>query len=373
MDWIVVGAGFTGAIVAERIASVLHKKVLLVDRRGHLAGNAYDYVDEAGNIVHKHGPHIFHTNSEHVRDYLSQFTSWRPYVHKTLAAVEDKLLPLPFNLDSIKVAFSSSFAERVSAKLIHTFGYGARITILKLIDHEDSDIREFASFVYRNVYENYVKKHWGLQPLDLDASVLARLPVSVSYDDRYFPDRFQAMPANGYVPMFERMLAHERIEIALNTEFVDARRAHPAAKIVFTGPIDAYFDYRFGALPYRSVQFQLRTVDHRPVQPVGTISYPNAPGYTRITDLSHLTGQATQSAVLVKEFPEAYEIGRNEPYYPVPTPETAVRLRKYKDEARQLAGKVWFAGRLGDYSYYNMDQASGRALSLFEKQLARAA
>ena len=370
--WLVAGAGFTGAVVAERIARTWGERVLIVDRRDHLAGNAFDFTDEAGNIIHKYGPHIFHTGSDRIWDYLSQFTGWRPYVHRTMVAIGDHLVTLPFNLDSLHQIFPGRDADMISAALVAEHGFGRRVTIGKLLDSSTPTIIEFAHFLRDNVYLNYVRKQWDLDPEELSPSVLARLPVSISHDDRYFQSRYQAMPVEGYAALFERMLAHPKIEVALRTEFSDVRADHPTARVVYTGPIDAYFDHRYGELPYRSVRFDLSFAARKNIQPVGTISYPGAAGYTRITDLSHITGQINGS-VLVKEFPEAYARGRNEPFYPVPTPQSAQMLRPYVEAARKLRGKVWFAGRLGDYAYYNMDQACGRAMALVDKELDGAA
>ena len=369
--WLVAGAGFTGAVVAERIARTRNERVLIVDRRAHLGGNAFDFTDAAGNRIHKYGPHIFHTGSDRIWDYLSQFTDWRPYVHRTMVAIGDQLVTLPFNLDSLQQVFPGRAADRISAALVAEHGFGTRVAIGKLLDSPTPAIVDFARFVHENVYLNYVRKQWDLEPGELSPSVLARLPVSISHDDRYFQSRHQAMPADGYAALFARMLDHPKIEIALGVEFDDARVSHPTAKVVYTGPIDAYFDHRYGELPYRSVRFDLSFAKGQTSQPVGTISYPAAAGYTRITDLSHITGQTTGS-VLVKEFPEAYARGRNEPFYPVPTPQSAQMLRPYMEAAGKLRGRVWFAGRLGDYAYYNMDQACGRAMALVDKQLAGA-
>ncbi|ORE98637.1 UDP-galactopyranose mutase [Aurantimonas sp. 22II-16-19i] len=370
--WLVAGAGFTGAVVAERIARTLDQRVLIVDRRDHLGGNAYDFTDADGNVIHKYGPHIFHTGSDRIWEYLSQFTEWRPYVHRTMVAIGDQLVTLPFNLDSLQRVFPGPAADKISAALVADHGSGTRVTIGKLLESPTPAIAEFARFLHENVYLNYVRKQWDLEPEELSPSVLARLPVSISHDDRYFQSRHQAMPVDGYAALFERMLAHPKIEVALGTEFADARASHPSARIVYTGPIDAYFDHRHGELPYRSVRFDLSFAAAERAQPVGTISYPGADGYTRITDLSHITGQTSRS-VLVKEFPEAYARGRNEPFYPVPTPQSAAMLKPYVEAAGKLRGKVWFAGRLGDYAYYNMDQACGRAMALVDKELAGAA
>ena len=374
VDWIVVGAGFTGATVAERIAAGLDQRVLVVERRDHVAGNAFDRTHEdgvgAGIVYHKYGPHIFHTNSKTVWDYLSRFTEWRPYYHEVLAVVEGRQVPVPFNLDSIAALFPGYLAERLSRAVVDGYGFGKKIPILKMRESGDEDIRFLADYVYRHVFESYTAKQWSLRPDELDPSVTARVPFHASRDPRYFQDTYQAMPRHGYTAMFERMLSHPNIEVALNTEFQDVRRRHGRAKIVFTGPIDEYFEYSHGALPYRSLRFVRHVQDVALAQPVGTVNYPNDFDFTRITEMKRLTGQDCRGTLLMEEYPEAYEAGRNEPYYPIPTPANRERLAPYLAAAQRLDGQVWFAGRLGDYAYYNMDQACARALALFEKTLA---
>ncbi len=370
--WVIVGAGFTGAVLAERIASQLDQPVLLIDRRDHIAGNAYDYPGAHGLLVHKYGPHIFHTNSEKVWAYLSRFTGWRPYFHRVLAMVEGNAMPVPFNLDSIAAAFPSYLAETLSRKLIETYGFGQKVPILKMRDQADPDLSFLADYVYDQVFKTYTFKQWALRPEDLDPGVTARVPVYVSRDSRYFQDRFQAMPSEGYTALFRRLLDHPKIHVSLSTEYEAIKGKYPSANTIFTGPIDEYFQYSHGALPYRSLKFRLRDEPVEQFQPVGTVNYPNEFEFTRITELKHLTGQTAPGSLLIEEYPEAYAPGRNDPYYPVPTADTSAKLKPYQDMARGLAGKVWFAGRLGDYAYYNMDQACARALALFEKTIAPA-
>jgi UDP-galactopyranose mutase len=369
--WIIVGAGFTGATIAERIASQLDQSVLLIDRRDHLAGNAYDYVAPNGQLVHKYGPHIFHTNSEKVWAYLSRFTKWRVYQHRVLGQIDGLLATIPFNLDSIAKVFPSYLADALSQKLVETYGFGAKVPILKLRTHPDPDVQFLAEYVYTKVFLHYTQKQWGLSPEDLDPSVTARVPVVVSRDPRYFQDRFQAMPQDGYTAMFSRMVDHPNITLALSVDYASIRTEHPAAKVVFTGPLDEYFDYEAGVLPYRSLRFEFREEPGGPVQPVATINYPNDFDFTRVTEFGHFNGQFGSSTTLVTEYSQAYAPAINDPYYPIPSPTTSGLLAPYHALSKQLTGKVWFAGRLADYAYYNMDQACARALSVFEKQLAR--
>ena len=366
-DWIIVGAGFTGAVLAERIATQLDQRVLVVDRRDHIAGNAYDGLGEHGILVHKYGPHIFHTNSEKVSRYLSAFTAWRPYEHRVLGEIDGKLVPIPFNLDSLDALFPAREAQALTRLLIETYGADRNVPILKMRESGGA-LKDLADFIYAKVFEGYTLKQWSLRPEELDPSVSARVPVRIGRDGRYFQDSFQQMPADGYTAMFERILGHPNIEVATSADF---RILPPSdAKVIFTGPIDEYFGYEFGALPYRSLRFDFFARPERRAQPVGTVNFPNGHAYTRITEFKHLTGQEAEGTVLVEEYPQAHAPGKNEPYYPIPTPDNAERLKPYLAAARALDGKVWFAGRLGDYAYYNMDQACGRALALFEKQIA---
>jgi UDP-galactopyranose mutase len=369
-DWLIVGAGFSGATLAERIASELGQKVLLIDRRNHIAGNAYDEPAKNGILIHKYGPHIFHTNSAKVWSYLSRFTEWRPYYHHVLAVVEGKQVPIPFNLNTIYALFPPRMAETLTQTLIDSFGYGKKVPILKLRETEDKDLKFLGDYIYSNVFDLYTRKQWGLSPEQLDPGVTARVPVSISRDDRYFQDSYQAMPLDGYTALFKRMLKHPLIEVATTTQWTDVKNTVRTDRVIFTGPIDEYFDYEFGTLPYRSIGFKLHTKDAEFVQSVGTVNFPNEFDFTRVTEQKHLTGQKARDTITITEYPQAYERGKNEPYYPIPMPQTTEALRPYQDEARKLDGKVWFAGRLGDYAYYNMDQACARALMLFEKTIA---
>jgi UDP-galactopyranose mutase len=367
-DWIIAGAGFTGAVLAERIASQLDQTVLVVDRRGHIAGNAYDEDRSYGQLIHRYGPHIFHTNSDRVWDYLSRFTAWRPYEHRVLGEIDGRLAPIPFNLDSLEALFPAREAATLSKLLIDAYGMEKSVPILKMRESGGA-LKDLADYIYAKVFEGYTLKQWSLRPEELDPSVSARVPVRVSRDGRYFQDTHQAMPAEGYTRMFERILDHPNITVATSTDFAGVRDSD--AKMIFTGPIDEYFGYAFGPLPYRSLRFDFHAVAAAQFQPVGTVNYPNDHAYTRITEFRHLTGETAADTVIVREYPQSYEPGKNEPYYPIPTPGNSGKLKPYLDAARALEGKVWFAGRLGDYAYYNMDQACGRALALFEKQIAR--
>lgn len=371
VDWLIVGAGFTGAILAERIASQLGQKVLVVEQRDHIAGNAFDYYDEHGVLVHKYGPHIFHTNSRKVWDYLSQFTEWRPYYHRVLASVEGKLVPVPFNLNSLYALFPPKYAERLEDKLICTYGFGVKIPILKMKEAEDGELRFLADYIYKNVFYGYTFKQWELRPEELDPSVTGRVPVYISRDDRYFQDTYQAIPKHGYTAMFQRILAHKNIKVLLNTEYREIVDEVRFNRMIYTGPMDAYFDYMHGPLPYRSLRFDLQYQEAPRLQEVGQINYPNEHTYTRLTEFKHLTGQKHPGSTIAVEYPQAHIPGETVPYYPIPRAENRQRYEAYQNEADKLKRTVLFAGRLADYKYYNMDQAAARALKLFEEEVVQ--
>jgi UDP-galactopyranose mutase len=366
-DWIVVGAGFTGATFAERMATA-GKRVLVVERRPHFGGNAYDEVNECGILVHRYGPHIFHTNSNVVWRYLSKFTSWRPYEHRVLGLIEDKLVPIPFNLDSLAALFSDREVARIEEALIAEYGFGKNVPILKLRESKHVEIRNFADYVYRNVFEGYTIKQWQLRPEQLSPSVTARVPVSISRDDRYFRDTYQCMPLDGYTAMFRRMLDHPNIEIALDCNWKNSSFPGDGTRVLFTGAIDELLDYRFGPLAYRSLRFEERTIEEMQHQAVGTINYPNNFAYTRITEQKIITGQQASVTTLVTEYPQPHEPGKTIAYYPIPREENQLHYAKYAAAAQAELPHVCFAGRLADYQYYNMDQACARALKLASEE-----
>jgi UDP-galactopyranose mutase len=369
VDWLIVGAGFAGCTLAERIANQLDQKVLVVEKRDHIGGNAHDYYDEHGILVHEYGPHIFHTNSKRVWDYLSQFTDWRPYYHHVLAVVDGKKVPVPFNLNSLYAVFPPRYAARLEDQLLESFPFGSRVPILKLKTSASGDLRLLAEYVYEKVFYGYTLKQWELSPEELDPSVTGRVPVSISRDDRYFQDTYQAMPRLGYTPMFRRMLKHPNIRLLLNTDYQEIVGDIRFNRMVYTGPIDAFFDYAHGPLPYRSLHFERRTVEQEWHQEVGTVNYPNEYDCTRITEQKYLTGQDNAKSTLMIEYPRRYVPGENEPFYPTPREENRELYKRYLTEARKLGGTVIFAGRLADYKYYNMDQVVARALSAFEKEV----
>ena len=369
-DWLVVGAGLSGSTFAERLATVNKSRVLVIDKRDHIGGNAYDFVNEIGILTHRYGPHIFHTNSKKVWDYLSRFTAWRMYEHKVRAVINNTEVVIPFNLNSIYQTFSSEKADIFEKRLKKHFVYGENIPILKFKEIDDPVLNELAEFIYKNVFYGYTKKQWGVLPNELSPSVTARVPVCVCHDDRYFHDEYQAMPENGYTSMITNMLDNDLIEIQLNTSFQDIRDQNICKNVVYTGPIDEYYEYEYGQLPYRSLEFKFENLDMEYYQDVATINYPNDHEYTRITEQKYLSGQASiDKTTLIYEYPQQYSPGLNEPYYPIPEESNNALYRKYQKKAEEDKGSIIFSGRLADYKYYNMDQAVARALSIFEKRL----
>jgi UDP-galactopyranose mutase len=358
-DYLIVGAGFAGSVLAERLAEGLGKRVLLVDRRDHIGGNAYDHLDEAGVLVHRYGPHIFHTNAQRIVDYLSRFTEWRPYEHRVLAQVDEHRVPIPINLTTLNTLFGLSMDEAQA----EAFLAQRAEPVESIRTSEDVVINQIGHELYEKFFRGYTRKQWGLDPSQLDKSVTSRVPTRTKTDDRYFTDQFQMMPLHGYTRMFERMLDQPNIDILLATDFKEVRQHIPYRELVYCGPIDEYFDYCFGHLPYRSLRFQHETLDEPQFQPVAVVNYPDERvPYTRITEYKHLTGQEHPRTSISYEFPCA----DGDPYYPVPRPENAELYKRYKALADETPG-VTFLGRLGTYKYYNMDQVVGQALALYQR------
>jgi UDP-galactopyranose mutase len=357
-DWLVIGAGFAGSVLAERLASQRGDRVLVVDRRPHIGGNAYDCRNEAGLLIHQYGPHIFHTNARQVLDYLSQFTEWRPYEHRVLAEVDGMLVPIPINLDTINRLYG---LDLTPDELEAWFAARAE-PVEEIRTSEDVVVNRVGRELYEKFFRGYTRKQWGVDPSELDKSVTARVPTRSNRDSRYFQDEFQVMPAAGYTAMFERMLDHPNITLMLGTDFADVRARVPYERLIFTGPVDEYFGYRYGRLPYRSLRFEHVTLETEWHQPVAVVNYPGTQEYTRITEYKHLTGQQHPRTSLTYEYPSAV----GDPYYPVPRPENAELYRRYEALARETPD-VWFAGRLATYRYYNMDQVVGQALATFRR------
>jgi UDP-galactopyranose mutase len=363
-DYLVVGAGFAGAVIAERLAADAERKVLIVDKRMHIGGNAYDVHDEAGVLIHKYGPHIFHTNSRDVFEYLSRFTDWRPYQHRVRAWVDGQLLPIPINLDTV----NRMYGLNLTSFQLEEFFASVAEPRSPARTSEDVIVSKVGRELYTKFFRNYTRKQWGLDPSELDAAVTARVPVRTNRDDRYFADTYQAMPLHGYTRMFERMLSHPNIKIMLNTDYHAIEDVVPYREMVYTGPIDEFFGFRFGKLPYRSLEFRFETFDRPVFQDAPVINYPNENPYTRCTEFKYLTGQEHPKTSVVYEYPQS----EGEPYYPVPRPENAAMYRQYQCLAEQEPD-VHFCGRLATYRYYNMDQVVGQALALYARMMSQEA
>jgi UDP-galactopyranose mutase len=360
-DTLIVGAGFAGSVLAERLATQLGQRVLIVDKRPHIGGNAYDRHDDAGVLIHPYGPHIFHTNSADVFNYLSNFTSWRPYQHRVLASVDGQNVPMPINLDTV----NRLYGLNLTSFQVEDFFASVAEKPDAIKTSEDVVVARVGRELYNKFFRGYTRKQWGLDPSELDASVTARVPTRTNRDDRYFTDTFQAMPLHGYTRMFERMLAHPNIKVMLNTDYREIADLIPWRHMVYTGPIDAFFGNRHGKLAYRSLEFRHETLSQEQFQAVGTVNFPNDFEYTRVSEFKHLTGQKHHATSIVYEYPRA----EGDPYYPVPRPENIARYRLYETEAEKLRD-VTFVGRLATYKYYNMDQVVAQSLTAFKRLAA---
>ncbi len=361
-DYLIVGAGFAGAVLAERLATQKNARVLIVDKRPHIAGNAFDFYNEDGLLVHRYGPHIFHTNSAKVFDYLSRFTAWRPYEHRVKSSVDGQLVPMPINLDTL----NTLYGLKMSSGEVEQFLSSVAEPKAEIRTSEDVVVSRVGRELYTKFFRNYTRKQWNLDPSELDASVTARVPIRSNKDDRYFTDQFQAMPLHGYTRMFERMLDHPNISVLLNTDYADIREEVCFRELIFTGPVDEYFDYCYGKLPYRSLRFEHQTHNRERFQPAAVVNYPNEHAYTRVTEFKYLTGQEHAKTAIVYEYPTA----EGDPYYPVPQPQNAELYARYRAlaEAQPL---VHFAGRLATYKYYNMDQVVAQALALAARLMGK--
>ena len=374
-DCLVIGSGYAGSVAAREMAERGGRRVLVLERRGHVGGNAYDCLDEHGILIHKYGPHIFHTSERRVFDYLSRFTGWRDYQHRVVANVPGRFLPVPFNLTSLHMAFPEEKAARLEDKLLSAYSANARVTILSLRENTDPELREVADYVYENVFVHYTMKQWGQLPEEIDPATTARVPILLSRDDRYFQDPYQGMPLEGYTPLFQRMLDHPRITVELG---VDARErmaledgvirldGEPfAGPVIYTGEVDELFSFRFGHLPYRTLDFDFETLEVDRFQPTATVNYTVSEDYTRITEYKQLTGQVVPGrTTIMKEYSRAYTGSPGEiPYYAVISPENNALYGRYRDLAGGFSN-LHLLGRLAEYKYYNMDAIALRALTL---------
>lgn len=361
---LVVGAGFSGATIANLLADKADEQVLIVDKKSHIAGNCYDYRDKNGIMIHAYGSHIFHTKSEKVWNYLKQFTDFNTYMHKVKGILDGIETHIPFNFNTLYDVFPKSYAELLEHKLLDNFNINTKVPILEFQKQDDDDLKYLANYVYEKIFLYYTTKQWGTSPQDVDDSVTARVPVYLSKDDRYFQDRFQGIPLNGYTEVVKNMLKHKNIKIKLNTDYktLDLKKFD---KIFFTGSIDEFFDYKFGQLPYRSVYFKLETHNKEYYQSNACVNYPCNYDFTRIHEYKYYLDDKSPKTVIAKEYSEEFELGKNDRYYPIPNDDNFDLYHKYQYEAEKHKN-VYFLGRLGDYKYYNMDGAIERALELFE-------
>ena len=376
-DTIIVGSGCAGATVARKFADA-GKKVLVLERRGHIAGNCYDEKDKIGVMIHRYGPHIFHTNNKEVVDFLSRFTKWHKYEHEVLARVNGEYIPVPFNLNTLYMVYDEKRAAEIEKKLIDTYGEGNKVPIMKLRENNDADIREVAEYVYNNIFLKYTMKQWGQTPSEVDQSVTARVPVVISYDNRYFHDTYQMMPEDGFTAMFKNMLDSDNIEVRLNTDAKEILQIKDnkiyfegqeyTGQVFYTGQTDELFDYEYGHLPYRSLNFEFESYDNMEYyQPKAVINYTVDEDYTRITEFKHLLGQRLDGTTIIKEYSVPYE-GKKEqiPYYSIINEKNLNKYRMYKERADKITN-LHLVGRLAEYKYYNIDAIIARALEVSDR------
>ena len=362
---LVVGAGFSGATIANLIAEELNEEILIIDKKKHIAGNCYDYRDKNGIMIHKYGSHIFHTKSEKVWNYLKKFSDFNTYMHKVLGYIDGIETHIPFNFNTLYDVFPFTLARKLEEKLLDKFEINTKVPILEFQKQDDEDLKFLANYVYEKIFLHYTTKQWGVSPNDVSGAVTSRVPVYLSKDNRYFQDKYQGIPLEGYTNIVEKMLNHKNIKIKLETDYkdIDASRFD---RIFYTGPIDEFFNYEFGQLPYRSVNFKFETYNKPYYQSNACVNYPCNYDFTRIHEYKYYLDDKSDKTVIAKEYSEFFELGKNERYYPIPKEENTALYNKYLEKAKKLDG-VYFLGRLGDYKYYNMDEAILRALNLFEE------
>ena len=364
--YLVVGAGISGAVIANLISQDLDNQVTVIDSSDYIAGNCYDYRDENGIMIHKYGSHIFHTSNEKVWEFLNRYTKFNNYKHRVRAVIEGKEVPVPFDFDSIDKCFPQKTAKIIKDKLLDRFGYGARIPICDFLEQDDDDLHSLALYIYDNVFVNYTSKQWGKRPDELDGAVTARVPVSMSFDSGYFRDTYEGIPSEGYSKMIENILDRPNIEVILRTAFSEID-IEGFEKIFYTGPVDELMDYKFGELPYRSERFEMETHDMEHYQGLAVINYPNDHEYTRIHEYKYYLNDISSKTVIAKEYPEKFIVGKNERFYPIPAKENEELYRKIIGEAKKKYPNIYFLGRLGDYKYYDMDKAVARAMDVYRE------
>ena len=375
-DYIIIGAGFAGAVVAERLASQQGKRVLIIEKRDHIGGNCYDEIDSSGVLVHRYGPHLFHTDYDRVYEYLSGFTAWQEYIHKVVASIDGQNIDLPFNFTTLYQVFDESKADRLKSLLMEEYGEDSRVSVLELRESSHIELRELGEFVYEKIFLNYTIKQWGIDASDIDPSVLTRVPISTSYDSRYFQDRYQAVPQDGYSKLFNNILSHPNITIELGKDaleyisIVDGEvyfDGEPfSGGVIYTGMVDELFGYRFGKLPYRSLDLKFEVVDREYFQQNAVVNYPNEHDYTRITEFKHIHPTKSDKTTILKEYPQPYIGGDTIPYYPMPTDDSQDRYQKYASLASEISN-LTLLGRLAEYRYYDMDDIVERALEICEE------
>lgn len=376
IDYIVVGSGLSGVVMAERIATQLNKKVLIIEKRNHIGGNCYDFKDENNILIHKYGPHLFHTNNKDVIDYLSKFTSWDIYNHEVLCFIDGKKVPIPFNFNTLYEVFPNQKAKALEAKLLETYDYNSKVPILELKKSTDKDLQFLADFIYEKIFVNYTAKQWGMKPEDMDGAVTARVPIFIGRDNRYFNDSYQMLPKDGYTKMIENMLNYKNIKIMLNTDFQEICTLKDKdfylfdkkfdGKVIYTGQIDELFDYKFGDLPYRSVNMQFETIEKDFYQEKATVNYPNDYDFTRITEFKHIHPINAPKTTILKEYPQEYVRNKNTPYYPIFTNENQNKYNQYLEYSKEFKNLI-LVGRLAEYKYYDMDDIVKKALEVFEE------
>lgn len=364
-DYLIVGAGYAGAVLAERLASQCGASCLVIDRRHHIAGNSHDHYDAAGVLLHTYGPHYFRSNSDRIVEYLSKFTEWHPVDYKIVSWADGRYWQFPINLNTFEQLIGRpSTSEEMEATLAQW-----RAPIANPANSEEVILAQVGERLYEMFFRNYTRKQWRREPRDLDASVCGRIPIRTNRDDRYLSEKFQALPKDGYTAMFQRMLSHEKVTVQLGIDFREAREQLSYRHLIYTGPIDEYFDHCFGPLPYRSLRFEPETLDQEFFQPTMQVNYPNDHEFTRIVEIKHATGQKLPVTTIVREYPQDFGPGK-EPYYPIPAPDAKALYDRYAALAEKVDG-VSFVGRLATYRYYNMDQVVGMALAEFEKLKVR--
>jgi UDP-galactopyranose mutase len=376
IDYIIVGAGLAGCVLAEKIASELDRKILIIEKRDHIGGNCYDEKDENNILIHKYGPHLFHTNNKDVINYLSLFTEWDIYNHEVLAFIDGKKVVIPFNFNTLYEVFPQSKAKTLEEKLLKNFDYNSKIPILELKKSSDKELSFLADFIYEKIFVNYTAKQWGMKPEEMDGAVTARVPVFIGRDDRYFNDSYQMLPKHGYTAMMKNMLKNKNIKIMTNTDFKEICTLQEKefylfgrkfeGKVIYTGQIDELFDYKFGNLPYRSVDMQFETIDKEFYQEKATVNYPNDYDFTRITEFKHIHPVSCSKTTILKEYPQEYIRGLNTPYYPIFTDENQEKYNKYLDYSKELKN-LFLVGRLAEYKYYDMDDVIKKALDVFKE------